>query len=125
MKTLDCALTRRRAKTSSEVVRRILVRVLTVAVLGVVPAALQARTNVVTNRYDGARTGANLKETTLTATNVNASQFGRLYSYPVDGAVYAQPLLLSGVSIQGTVRNVLYVVTMNDQVYAFDADNAS
>jgi hypothetical protein len=121
----DRSLARRHLQTSSEVVRRLILHLVIVVVLGVVPTALQAQTSVVTNRYDGARTGANLKETALTAANVNASVFGRLQSYPVDGAVYAQPLLLSGVSIQGTVRNVLYVVTMNDKVYAFDADSAS
>jgi PQQ-like domain len=86
---------------------------------------LHAQIDVLTNRYDPQRTGANLRETTLTADNVNASQFGKLYSYPVDGAVYAQPLYASNVTIGGVVRNVLYVATMNDKVYAFDADSAS
>jgi hypothetical protein len=95
------------------------------ATLGFVPTALEAQVDVVTNRYDGARTGANLRETTLTAANVNVNQFGKLYSYPVDGAVYAQPLFVSGVPIQGTMRNVLFVATMNDKVYAFDADSTS
>ena len=90
-----------------------------------VPASLRAQVDVTTNRYDGRRTGANLKETTLTPSNVNANSFGKLYSYPVDGAVYAQPLYLSGVSIDGVTRNVLYIVTMNDKVYAFDADSQS
>ena len=90
-----------------------------------IPMSLEAQVNVVTNRYDGSRTGANLNETTLTAANVNVNQFGKLYSYPVDGAVYAQPLYVMGVTIQGTARNLLYVATMNDKVYAFDADSAS
>ena len=84
-----------------------------------------AQIDVLTNRYDGARTGANLKETKLTPANVNASSFGKLYTYPVDGAVYAQPLYVRGVTIQGSVRNVLYVATMNDKVYAFNADSSS
>ena len=90
-----------------------------------IPAAAQAQVDVVTNRYNPQRTGANLKETKLTTANVNVNQFGKLYSYPVGGAVYAQPLYLSGVTIQGSVRNVLFVATMNDKVYAFDADSAS
>src|SRR6185295_3703351 len=89
------------------------------------PIGLYAQIDVLTNRYDAPRTGANLKETTLTAANVNVNQFGKLYSYPVDGGVYAQPLYLTGVTINGTPRNVLYVVTMNDKVYAFDADSAA
>src|SRR6185503_9051058 len=57
--------------------------------------------------------------------NVNASRFGRLYSLPVDGAVYAQPLYVSGVTVAGAVRDVLYVATMNDKLYAFDATSGS
>jgi hypothetical protein len=86
---------------------------------------VEAQIDVLTNRYDAQRTGANLSESTLTPDTVNANQFGKLYSYPVDGAVYAQPLYVSGVAINGVVRNVLYVATMNDKVYAFDADRAS
>ena len=105
--------------------RRGIVRALSVALLGFVPAAAQAQIDVLTNRYDGARTGANLKETQLTPANVNVNRFGRLYTYPVDGAVYAQPLYVTGVTVQRTARNVLYVATMNDKVYAFNADSAS
>lgn len=90
-----------------------------------VPIALQAQISITTNRYDPQRTGANLSETTLTTSNVNPTQFGKLYSYPVDGAVYAQPLYVPGVTVNGSRRNVLYVATMNDKVYAFDADSAS
>src|SRR5438045_39663 len=90
-----------------------------------IPIALHAQIDVTTSRYDGPRTGANLSETTLTAANVNVNQFGKLYSYPVDGAVYAQPLYLAGVNIQGSLRNVVYIATMNDKVYAFDADSAA
>jgi PQQ-like domain len=85
----------------------------------------QAQVNVLMNRYDPSRTGANLKETTLTTANVNVNQFGKLYSYPVDGSVYAQPLYMEGVTINGVTHNVLFVATMNDHVYAFDADRSS
>lgn len=78
-----------------------------------------------TNRYDGARTGANLAETKLTTSNVNVNSFGKLYSLPVDGSVYAQPLYIPGLTIGGVRRNVLFVATMNDKVYAFDADSSS
>jgi hypothetical protein len=53
--------------------------------------------------------------------NVNSTQFGKLYSVPTDGAVYAQPLYLWAVSIAGGTNNVLYVVTEHDSVYAIDA----
>jgi len=81
--------------------------------------------NILTQRYDNSRTGANLSETVLTPTSV-ASSFGKLFTLPVDGAIYAQPLLVSNLSIPGKgTHNVLFVVTMNDVVYAFDADSSS
>src|SRR5262245_51440173 len=89
------------------------------------PIVLHAQLNILTNRYDRQRSGANLLETTLTTANVAVSTFGKLYSYPVDGAVYAQPLYVSGLTINGVARNVLYVATMNDKLYAFDADSSS
>ena len=83
----------------------------------------QAQIDVPTERYDDARLGANLQETQLTTANVNASTFGKLWSYTVNGQVYAQPLYVRNVAIAGGTHNVLYVVTMNDWVYAFDADS--
>jgi PQQ-like domain len=82
----------------------------------------RAQVNILTNRYDSARTAANLSETVLNSTNVNVNQFGKLYTIPVDGAVYAQPLYVSNLAIpKNGTHNVLYVATMNDKVYAFDA----
>jgi hypothetical protein len=76
-----------------------------------------------THHNDNARTGRNLNETVLTPTNVTASAFGKLFSYPLDGLAYASPLYMSGVNIPGQgVRNVLYVATQHNSVYAFDAD---
>jgi len=78
---------------------------------------------VFTRQYDNARTGQTLNETTLTPANVHSSTFGKLCSYPVDGAMYAEPLYVSGLNlgINGT-RNVVFAATMHDSVYAFDAD---
>jgi hypothetical protein len=85
-----------------------------------------AAVDVVTERYDDARLGANLAETQLTTSNVNVDAFGKLWSYPVSGSVYAQPLYVHDVAIPGQgTHNVLYVATMNDMLYAFDADSAS
>jgi hypothetical protein len=82
--------------------------------------------DVVTYHYDNMRSGQNPKETILTPANVTSAKFGLLGSFAVDGRVDAQPLYLSGVSIpnQGS-KNVLYVVTEHDTVYAFDADSVN
>ena len=77
---------------------------------------------VLTSQYNNARTGATVIETTLTPANVNAKQFGKLFSWPVDGDVYAQPLFLPRVPIgsKGT-HDAVYIATEHDSVYAFDA----
>ena len=62
-----------------------------------------------TGQWDNARTGTNLHETKLTPANVNARQFGKLFSLKVDGDVYAQPLYLPHVPIPGKgTHNVLF-----------------
>jgi outer membrane protein assembly factor BamB len=79
-----------------------------------------------TSRGDNARDGANTSETLLTTANVNANNFGHLFSFPVDYVVMAQPLFMPAVSIPGQgTHNVVYVVTQADSVYAIDADNGS
>ncbi|MDP9168610.1 MAG: hypothetical protein M3O32_21510, partial [Actinomycetota bacterium] len=80
---------------------------------------------VVTNRYDNSRLGANTSETTLNVANVGGGKFGLLFSRQVDGHLYAQPLYLPGLTINGAVHNVVFVATEHDSVYAFDADNAA
>jgi hypothetical protein len=79
--------------------------------------------SVTTWHNDNSRTGKNVSETKLTTSNVNSGQFGKLFSYKVDGQIYAQPLYVPHVSIPGLgTFNVLYVATEHDSVYAFDAD---
>ena len=83
-------------------------------------------TAVLTYHNDDTRDGAYLQEVTLTPSNVNSGQFGKLVSYPVDGQIYAQPLYVPQVSIPGKgTYDVIYVATQNNTVYAFDADATS
>lgn len=79
-----------------------------------------------TSQWDNARTGANLHETVLTPANINSHRFGKVFSLPVDGDIYAQPLYVPHLAIpaKGTF-NVLFVATEHDSVYAFDADSGN
>src|SRR5207244_5678997 len=90
------------------------------------PRRLLSAIDVLTQHNDNSRTSDNLSETVLNTTNVNQTAFGRLYARAVDDQIYAQPLYVVGVNIPGKgVRNVVYVATVNDSVYAFDADDAT
>ena len=78
--------------------------------------------NVLTQHNDVGRSGANLSETILTPSNVNAGGFGKLFSVPADGHIYAQILYVSGLTIGGGKHNVFFVATAHNSVYAYDAD---
>jgi hypothetical protein len=80
-------------------------------------------TNVLTYHNNLLRTGANLTETDLSLSNVNADSFGKLFDYPVDGQVYAQPLYMANVPMADGLHNVVFVVTEHDSAYAFDAND--
>ena len=79
---------------------------------------------VTTQRYDNARSGANLSEKILDRLNVSSGSFGKLFTRVVDDEIYAQPLYVPRVNVPGSgIHNVVYVATVNNSVYAFDADD--
>src|SRR5882762_10354968 len=77
---------------------------------------------VFTHHNDNFRTGQNPNETVLAPGNVTPATFGKLFACAVDGEVYAQPLYVANFAIAGGTHNVVFVATMNDSVFAFDAD---
>ena len=81
-----------------------------------------AEPSVLQRGYDAGLSGATLSETTLNTSNVGPGTFGLVFKLPVDDAIFAQPLYVPNVLINQTAHNVLYVATMSDTVYAFDAD---
>jgi len=87
-------------------------------------SVVSAQVAVTTYHNDNSRYGLNNQETILTPSNVNSASFGKLFTYAVDGQVYAQPLYMPGVAIAGKgTHNVVFVATENDSVFAFDADS--
>src|SRR4051812_9827945 len=80
-------------------------------------------TDVLMHHNNPARTGAVLDETLLSPAAIQSQNFGRLFSLVVDGQVYAQPLVLSSLEMPGKgPRNVVFLATMRNMVYAYDAD---
>lgn len=82
-----------------------------------------AQAQVIMNHNDLQRTGWNNHETILSTDNVSNGNFGKIFSRDVDDQIYAQPLVMSNVSINGETHNIVLVATVNNTLYAFDADN--
>jgi hypothetical protein len=80
---------------------------------------------VFTYHNDLTRAGANTQEYALTAASVTSATFGKLFSCPVDGAVYAQPLWVANLSIGAAAHNVVFIATEHDGLFALDADASS
>ena len=122
----------RRARHSTRLAALLSVTTFVLAVVGAAAAfgdqlsitqpVAMAPVDVLTHHNNNARTGLNNSESVLTTFDVR-NQFGKLFSYGVEGQVYAQPLYLSNLTVPGTgVRNVVFIATQENFVYAFDAD---
>lgn len=81
--------------------------------------------SVTTQHNDNTRSGLNNRETVLTTSNVNSKQFGKLFTLQTDDQVYAQPLVVGNLNIGNGTHNVLFIATLNNTIYAFDADNGT
>src|SRR5438270_4023353 len=94
--------------------------------LAIFPLLIQAQVNILTSNGSNDRTNANLQEAQLSPSTVSPYAFGKVGVFPVDGQIYSQPLFVSGLSTpaKGT-HNVVFVSTMHNSVYAFDADAMS
>lgn len=100
--------------------RGLLTLQLIVLIAGAASASAQ---DVTTWHYDNARSGVQPNETILTPSNLNSTTFGKVFTFPVSGDVYAQPLYLNQYLMSdGLLHDVLLVATAEDYVYAFDAD---
>lgn len=100
-------------------------RVLLVSLGWFMGQRLAAQTDVLMQHNDLGRTGWNPTETQLNVTNVSPTSFGLIFKQNVDDQIYSQPLVATGINIGGGTKNVVYVCTVNNSIYAFDADNGS
>lgn len=81
--------------------------------------------SVVTQHNNNLRTGWNNKETSLNTKNVNVNQFGKIFTVTTDDQIYAQPLVATKINIESKVQNILIIATVNNSVYAVNADSAT
>ncbi len=84
-----------------------------------------AQVDVLVQHNDNSRTGANLQETVLTPAIVTGQHFGMLFKHVVDDQLYTQPLVATGIRVGGGTHDLVYVTTVNNSVYAFDANDTS
>ncbi len=99
-------------------------------VLEALETRLAPTVNILTYHDDTSSSGVNANETQLTPANVNTNTFGKLYNVTLDGQVYAEPLVETGVAIasgpfttsgSAGIHDVVFVATEHDSLYAIDA----
>ncbi len=88
-------------------------------------------TDVLTQHNDYTRSGWDSTETILNASNVTPTNFGLLYKRNVIDQIYAQPLIATAIQVRDTnthtwvTRNVVFIETVRNLMYAFDADDGT
>ena len=75
---------------------------------------------VLTSKNDNGRTGTNRGEEQLSVANVRGLVLRA--TLPVDGELYAQPLVAGEVDTPSGRKTLVVAATMNDSVFAFDLD---
>jgi hypothetical protein len=84
-------------------------------------------TSVTSYHNDNSESGLNSTETALTPANVVAGTFARRFATAVDGKVYAEPLYLPNIAVNGGpyagTHNLVFVATQHDSLYAIDANS--
>ncbi len=79
-----------------------------------------------TYHNNNSRNGVNPYESTLKASTLNSTNHpSPRWLAATDGLIYTQPLYVNQLSINGGKKNVVYVATENNSVYAFDADSTA
>jgi outer membrane protein assembly factor BamB len=90
------------------------------------PVAAMSKHAVLTRSYDNGRTGTNTDEHSLTPAAIKGRGLRKGFSLKLEGDdpnVEAQPLYMPDVQMaDGTTHDVIYLFSMSDNVWAFDAD---
>jgi PQQ-like domain len=88
-------------------------------------SAVVTLVNYTTRKNTNSATGVQANELALTPASVSSGKFSQRWSATMDGGVWGQPLYMNAITVGGKARNVLYVTTSNDSVYALDADTGA
>ncbi len=108
---MRAARTRLRVRVRDSSIATLAVLALTIGLVPLVSPTSVGAADYTTNSGDNLRTGWYADQTTLTPALVSSGNFGKLFTTPVDGQVYAQPLVSQGT---------LFVTTENNNIYGLD-----
>ncbi|HEX8109850.1 MAG TPA: PKD domain-containing protein [Kofleriaceae bacterium] len=80
---------------------------------------------MLTQHVDSARTGWNPAETQLTLQSVGQQSFGKLFTVPVIGRIFAHPLFVPQVSRADGTHDIVVVATEANWVYGIDGQSGA